>query len=52
LPERNFSLPPAAIWLFVPDYGIASAACVPVLVAIGYWVVYRRKLEAGEPEVV
>ena len=42
----------ALVALFVPDYSIASAACVPVLVAIGYWVVYRRKLEAGEPEVV
>jgi TRAP transporter 4TM/12TM fusion protein len=38
--------------LFVHDYSIASAACVPVLVTIGYWVVYRRKIEAGEPEVV
>jgi hypothetical protein len=36
----------------VPDYTIASAACVPVLIAIGYWLVYRRRLEAGEPEVV
>ena len=42
----------ALVALFVPDYSIASAACVPVLVAIGYWVVYRRRLEAGEPEVV
>ena len=42
----------ALIALFVPDYTIASAACVPVLIAIGYWLVYRRKLEAGEPEVV
>ena len=25
---------------------------MPVLIAIGYWLVYRRKLEAGEPEVV
>ena len=38
--------------LFVSDYTIASAACVPVLMTIGYWVVYRRKIEAGEPEVV
>jgi TRAP transporter 4TM/12TM fusion protein len=38
--------------LFVPDYTIASAACVPVLIIIGYWLVYRRKLAAGEPEVV
>jgi TRAP-type uncharacterized transport system fused permease subunit len=42
----------ALVALFVPHYGIATAACLPVLVAIGYWVVYRRKLEAGEPEVV
>lgn len=38
--------------LFVVDYTIATAACVPVLLAIGYWVVYRRRIEAGEPEVV
>ena len=42
----------ALLALFVPDYTIASAACVPVLIAIGYWLVYRRRLEAGEPEVV
>lgn len=42
----------ALIALFVPDYTIASAACVPVLIIIGYWLTYRRKLEAGEPEVV
>jgi TRAP transporter 4TM/12TM fusion protein len=42
----------ALVALFVPDYSIASAACVPVLIAIGYWLVYRRKIEAGEPEVV
>jgi hypothetical protein len=23
-----------------------------VLIIIGYWLVYRRKLEAGEPEIV
>ena len=38
--------------LFIADYRIASVACVPVLTAIGYWVIYRRKIEAGEPEVV
>ncbi len=42
----------ALVALFVPNYSIASAACVPVLMTIGYWVVYRRRLEAGEPEVV
>ena len=42
----------ALLALFVPDYSIASVACVPVLVMIGYWVMYRRRLEAGEPEVV
>src|SRR6516164_1192330 len=42
----------ALVALFVRDYGIAFAACVPVLTVIGYWVIYRRKTEAGEPEVV
>jgi TRAP transporter 4TM/12TM fusion protein len=42
----------ALVALFVPNYTIASAACVPVLIIIGYWLTYRRKLEAGEPEVV
>jgi hypothetical protein len=42
----------ALVALFVPNYTIASAACVPVLLAIGYWVVYRRRIEAGEPEIV
>ncbi|MGB9043151.1 MAG: TRAP transporter fused permease subunit [Pseudolabrys sp.] len=42
----------ALVALFVPNYSIATAACLPVLVAIGYWVVYRRRLEAGEPDVV
>ncbi len=42
----------ALIALFVPSYAIASAACVPILGAIGYWITYRRRLEAGEPEVV
>ena len=42
----------ALVALFVPNYTIASAACVPVLIIIGYWLVYRRRLEAGEPEVV
>ena len=42
----------ALVALFVREYGIASAACVPVLTLIGYWVIYRRKIEAGEPEVV
>ena len=38
--------------LFVVDYTIASLACVPVLLTIGYWLIYRRSLEAAEPEVV
>jgi TRAP transporter 4TM/12TM fusion protein len=38
--------------LFVADYTIASIACVPVLVIIGYWLTYRRKVEAGVTEVV
>ena len=42
----------ALIALLVPNYTIASSACVPVLIAIGYWLVYRRRLEAGQPEVV
>jgi hypothetical protein len=42
----------ALIALFVPDYTIASAACVPVLIIIGYWLVYRPKLEARVPEIV
>ena len=42
----------ALIALFVHDYSIATAACVPVLTVIGYWVIYRRKIETGEPEVV
>jgi hypothetical protein len=31
---------------------LSVLACVPVLIAIGYWLVYRRKLEEGEPEMV
>jgi TRAP transporter 4TM/12TM fusion protein len=42
----------ALIALLVPSYTVASAACVPVLIAIGYWLVYRRRLEEGQPEVV
>jgi TRAP transporter 4TM/12TM fusion protein len=42
----------ALVALFMPNYSVATAACLPVLVAIGYWVVYRRRLEAGAPEVV
>jgi len=42
----------ALVALFVHEYGIASAACLPVLSLIGYWVIYRRKTEVGEPEVV
>ena len=33
----------ALVALFVPDYSIASAACLPVLVAIGYWVVFQAQ---------
>jgi TRAP transporter 4TM/12TM fusion protein len=42
----------ALIVLFVPDYKIASAACMPVLLTIGYWLTIRRRREVGEPEVV
>ena len=35
--------------LFDPDYKTAVAAAVPVVVAIAYWVLLRRrKAEAGE----
>jgi TRAP transporter 4TM/12TM fusion protein len=45
----------AAISLVVlldPDYRIASTAAVPVVAAIAYWLVRRRKVLAVEPEVV
>ncbi len=42
----------ALIALLVPNYTIASLACVPVLIAIGYWLVYRRTRDAAEPEIV
>jgi TRAP transporter 4TM/12TM fusion protein len=38
--------------LFIPDYKVASAAAMPVLIAIGFWVIYRRKIDSGEPEIV
>ena len=31
---------------------ISALACVPVLGAIAYWIVFRRKVEEVEPEVV
>ena len=42
----------ALVALFVSNYTIASLACVPVLIIIGYWLTYRRKVEAGITEVV
>ena len=45
----------AAIALFVlfsPDVMVATLASLVVLVMIGYWVLRRRKLQEGEPEVV
>jgi TRAP transporter 4TM/12TM fusion protein len=36
--------------LLVPDYKIASAAAVPVVATIAYWLIWRRKIIAGEPE--
>jgi TRAP transporter 4TM/12TM fusion protein len=40
------------IVLLVPDYKIASAAAVPVVAAIAYWLIRRRNVKPGEPEVV
>ena len=31
--------------LFHPDLQIATAACVPVALIIGYWLLRRRKQE-------
>jgi TRAP transporter 4TM/12TM fusion protein len=42
----------ALVVLLSTNDTIATLACVPVLATIGYWLMYRRKLEAGEPEVV
>ena len=42
----------ALVTLFSVNDTISALACIPVLIAIGYWLVYRRRLEAGEPEVV
>ena len=42
----------ALLVLLSPDDRIAVAACVPVLSAIGYWLVRRRPTDAGAPETV
>ena len=42
----------ALVTLLSTNDTIASIACVPVLAAIAYWIVFRRKLEDVEPEVV
>jgi TRAP transporter 4TM/12TM fusion protein len=34
----------ALLVLFARDYGVAAPACVPVVLAIAYWLVWRRKL--------
>jgi TRAP transporter 4TM/12TM fusion protein len=38
----------ALLVLLEPDDRIAALACVPILVAIGYWLLRRRKLEHDE----
>jgi len=42
----------ALVTLLSTNDTIASLACVPVLAAIAYWIVFRRKLADVEPEVV
>ncbi len=42
----------AMVALWVPDYTIASAGALPILAVIAYWILFRRKQEAGEPEMV
>ena len=42
----------ALVTLLSTNDTIASLACVPVLAAIAYWIVFRRKVEEVEPEVV
>jgi TRAP transporter 4TM/12TM fusion protein len=42
----------ALVTLLSTNDTIASLACVPVLAAIAYWIVFRRKAEEVEPEVV
>jgi TRAP transporter 4TM/12TM fusion protein len=37
--------------LLVPDYTIASAAAVPVVAAIAYWLIWRRNTKVDEPQV-
>ncbi|HXZ52378.1 MAG TPA: TRAP transporter fused permease subunit [Burkholderiales bacterium] len=42
----------ALVALFDPAYSVATLACVPVVLAIAYWLVWRRKLKhaaAGTP---
>jgi TRAP-type uncharacterized transport system fused permease subunit len=38
----------ALLVLLEPDDRIAAPACLPILVAIGYWLLRRRKLERDE----
>ena len=42
----------ALVTLLSTNDTLASLACVPVLAAIAYWIVFRRKLADGEPEVL
>src|SRR5262249_48250538 len=37
----------ALVALLCPGYGIATAACIPVLLMIGYWLVVRRGAEGA-----
>jgi hypothetical protein len=39
----------ALVALLHPDEKVAGLACVPVLLAIGYWLLWRRSAESGEP---
>ena len=42
----------ALVVLLSPNDTISALACVPVLAAISFWIMFRRKIEEGEPEVV
>ncbi|MGH7879631.1 MAG: TRAP transporter large permease subunit [Candidatus Binataceae bacterium] len=42
----------ALVTLLSTNDTIATLACVPVLAAIAYWIVFRRKIEEVEPDVV
>jgi len=42
----------ALLVLLSTNDAISALACVPVLAAISFWIMFRRKMEEGEPEVV